>query len=354
MISRQEFEEEIFRVVGDLPDKIKDSSPESLRQLVEEAVGKLVSLHPEEAARYVGLKNGDIDSLKRLYVASLLEQISELTTNFPLEEQIELRAKKYKQEVGQIPKLSGLYFPNENVVLFRLAFPPSLEEYYTLYSETGRKVASGVDIHGLFQEFPIYGVFRIVRVLKDTELGSRELSELERKVSESQLQTVGGFEFLYISPRIINYDLDKLAPNVKGPLNKMFDKDRPLYHTTDREFSAIPVPQLQGYDKVDVLQETGIFGVRFANWPTYLSADESMSLSHYSQQGTQLGRVYEVVVNSQTLAKSRNIFIDPESATNVNELGKNFIVGGGIPIKSLREIRELERMRTIIKGERVI
>ena len=150
---------------------------------------------------------------------------------------------------------------------------------------------------------------------------------------------------------MIQSDLNSLAPEVRKPLNRRVDETTEFYHTTNPTFSQIPVPEFNSYDKIVVLAQTGIFGVPRVNWPTYVSVDESMSLSHYSQHGKQLDRVYEAVVDGQKLSKVRNIFIDPE-IISPTEFALNYIIGDGIPRAALKEIRELQRLDAIIKGER--
>lgn len=164
------------------------------------------------------------------------------------------------------------------------------------------------------------------------------------------MKTVEDFVFLYTSPEMVQNNIRRLQSNVRKPLNKLFKENDEFYHTTSQTFSRIPMSHLDGHDKLDILAELGVFGVPNAQWATYLSANESISLSHYAQHGTQLDRVYEAIINRKKLSRLRNIFIDPE-ITSPTEFGLNYIVGGGIPRAALKEIRTLERLDAIVKGE---
>ncbi len=353
MMPKEAFEKELVKLVAVNPDRLRGKSPEDLRAEVEARVDRLLDSYPEEAAVYAGFRTDNREALRKMFIEEFIEGLS--SSAFSLEERSRVQKEKYIREVAAIPELKERYFPGEQVILFRPTLGLSLENSYILFDGDERREVYGVDLVEQQTARPVYGVFRVVRVLAGEGLdpaddkSSQSAEYVESEIRRRQLKSIDKFVFAYRTDFILQQDLESLEEGVKKPRNKSIKNlGMLLYHTSSKEFHRLPEPRLGGADKVDWLRISGVFGLPIANWPTYLSLDEGISLSHYVQQGIRGSQVYEVVVNPDDLVERRNLFIDPEVMPL--EIGFNYIVGGGIPRSSIREVRELERTNLLVVG----
>lgn len=159
---------------------------------------------------------------------------------------------------------------------------------------------------------------------------------------------LGKYNFIYDNfPRQTKRQLIETVQKLNGNLKKYpWGQER----TFDADFYPI-VPELPSLghgtglylrDGNYLTEESnlrlGVIGNCKEDVPTYLLNPDIFNPRNASLGGGG----YLVIIDVQELLKFRTIFFDPEAAFNLKEFGQTYLVFGGIPLQTIREIRGTE------------
>ena len=375
MDKKNELMEKIGQVMKDARNQFKDTpvsklqeNPEKLRSFIRNKFKVLLDDHLETLSRLAVVETRDPVQVAELFTAMIAEDVlgslSRMQNSSTLDEEVSLAKEKYHKAIDQIPAIKQAYFPDDkNILVFHLNFPPPINQRYSLYHGNDKKKVGGTEImRAHINGQPFFGAFRIRKIYNRLVLNlvfnvvNRDPSadsEFETYMQKRQLTNLKDFNFLR-PPflRSCEQKFPRISPELMQPFNLPEIPDQ-FFHTTDIDLPESEVTDYLGTrNKIELLGINGLFGLPVPVVPTYVSRDESMSLSHYLQHGTSPDRLYEVVINPEELIKKRNIFVDPDCVQNPAEIGLNFLFGGGIPNSAIKEIKELEPTDIIIQGEK--
>jgi len=256
--------------------------------------------------------------------------------------------KRYSAVVAQIPEVRERFRINDpKYILFHQYLAPPVEEEYIVFYGQTHSILSGPKVYDIMGTRPLFGV----AVLSERLTGEQIKSNLFYPEDARQiLRTLADTQPRRIDELVLKRDdIDNISPELWSPLSPdIFRVYGSLYHTTNPVFSR---EELSGETKIGCLLDSGVFGFPNSKIPTYLSGDESMSLCHQVQHGTASAVINQVIVDPAKLCRYRSVFMDPEGAHFPFEVGRNFVVGGGIPYTAIKEVRTLETRNIFFLGD---
>jgi len=352
-MSLQQTHSDLFHHLRQVIEQIDRNQTDWQTQALN-SVRKIAEANSPIIARAMGYKGNDAKAVVDAFIAEFQDTMSRSQiNNSTIDSHLTASFRKSSLIKEQIPALESQHFPNDRVRIFHMSFPPLLDTAYRLLWKNTDITLKGKEFTQLFYSTPFFGVYSVVDELEVYKFrpprgeGAR-VTRIQKEIQGSQATHLTEFIEDGLPLKIENHGQFSLSKELLSPLNKIMNGNyKTLYHA-----SATTFPGQSNKDKLQSLREVGSFGVPSPNIPLYLTTDESVALSHCAQEGAGYELAYEIEVSAAQLAKSRNIFVDPNILT-IHEAGRNYLIGGGIPLKAIETIRVLKRENIIIQGEPV-